>query len=169
MWLKLTGIIFILISGSGTGWAIAHRYIYRVNYLQELYMAVNLINTEIVYNQTVLSEALKKTSGQVEKPVSDLFETASKHLNDEKDILFASLWSDILKESTLCSNDRKIMLEWGKKLGKSQINEQEKNNKLTMEKLANAKKRAERTADKKVKLARYSGVLISFMIIILCC
>lgn len=168
MWLKLCGIIFILISGSGCGWAVAHRYIYRVNYLQELYMAVNLINTEIVYNQTVLPEAMEKTAAEVGPPASELLNEGARRLHEEKDILFASLWSDIISRSSLYPVDKKIMIEWGKKAGSSQLAEQEKNNKLTMEKLSTLKKRAEETADRKVKLARYSGVLISFMIIILC-
>ncbi len=168
MWLKLCGILFILVSGTGIGYAIAGAYIYRVNYLQELHLAINLINTEIVYKQTVLSEALKKTSQEVRPPVSDIMHKASIRLLNKKNSLFAPLWRDLLLDSKLHQDDKKIMIEWGKMVGSTQLVEQEKNNKLTMKKLVIARERAEKTADRKVKLARYSGVLISFLIIIIC-
>jgi len=168
MWIKLCGILLILISGTGIGYAIAGVYTHRVNYLQELHLAINLINTEIVYKQTVLSEALKKSSCEVGPPVSDIMHKAATCLQNKKDSLFAPLWRDLLLNSKLHPDDKKIMNEWGKMVGSTQLAEQEKNNKLTMKKLVIARERAEKIADKKVKLARYSGVLISFLIIILC-
>ncbi len=168
MWLKFTGVFIILLSGTGIGWAIADRYIYRVHYLQEFYQAINLINTEIIYNQTRLAEALKETAFNIEPPASKLFQHAADNLKNEKDRTFAVIWRELIDKSNYHQHDKKILLDWGKKAGSTKLPEQEKNNKITMEKLITARENAEIIADKKVKLARYTGVLISFLIIILC-
>ncbi len=169
--LKLFGAILILISGSSIGWIIAAQYKNRIRDLQELQLAFNLFNTEISYTRTLLPIALQKTAVGTEYPVSILFNSSADKLNKEKEKSFFEIWKRVLTENKginyLLEEDLKILEEWGQQIGCSGLEEQKKINKLTLKRLEQAEKKAQEIADKKVKLSRYSGILISLMIIIL--
>jgi stage III sporulation protein AB len=169
--IKVIGAFLILISGSSIGWIISEQYLNRVREIKELEMAINLFNTEITYGQTMLSEAMERTGTSINKPISRLFLDASKELNKLNGEIFSKIWVRVLEKNTnknnLNKDDYKILIEWGQQIGTSPLKNQSELNKLTLKKLEISEEAARVVVDKKVKITRYAGVLISLLVIIL--
>ncbi len=171
MWLKMLGSLMVLFSGTALGWINANRYNLRVKNLRELQLAINLFNTEIIYQQTILADALKKTAVGTEAPVSNLFTDASKILAAKREKIFSDIWDQVIKkyryELDLKKDTLKVLQEWAQQIGSSDLTAQRKINEMTLNKLTACEEKAVKAAEKKVKLYRYSGVLMSLLLIIL--
>lgn len=171
MTIKIFGALLILTSGSSIGWIIGTQYLNRVKELRELQLAINIFDTEISYGQTILPEALKFTASSLNSSLSHLFEEAAEDLSKSGGRTFSEIWHDKLKQNfhtnCLLKEDIQILEEWGQQIGNSSLTNQSKANRLTIKRLEHAEQRAQEIADKRVKLVRYSGVLVSLMVIIL--
>jgi stage III sporulation protein AB len=169
--IKIIGALLILISGSSIGWIISIRYLYRVEELGELQLAINIFDTEINYGQTVLSDALSFTAATLNGRLSHLFSETAELLSHHDGRTFNEVWRANLDENLynnyLLKQDLQILEEWGQQIGSLSLSDQSKINQLTIKRLEYAEKKAREMAEKRVKLIRYSGVLISLMIIIL--
>ena len=171
MSLQLLGALLILLSGSFLGWIIALQYLERIKQLKELQSAIDLFNSEIRYTQPILHQALARTAKKLDKPISILFLEAAESLSQKKGHTFNDIWQQKLnnnfKNNYLLKQDKDILQEWGQQIGSSDLEGQRNINKLTLKKLEKLIEQAEVEAEKKVKLIRYSGFLISLTIIIL--
>ena len=171
MTIKLIGAVLILSSGSLIGWVLALKYIKRVEEINQLQMGLNLLNAEISYTQTRLDEALRKAGEKLNYPISKLFTDTSHKLSSSPGTPFPKIWIKEVKINfqinSLTEKDNQILMEWGQKIGSYGIEEQKNINQLTLKKLEQAGKNAQTIVNKKVKLIRYAGVLISLMVIIL--
>ena len=171
MKIKVFGAVLILISGSAIGWIIASQYIKRVNQLKQLQSGINLFNAEIGYTQTLLPKALQEIADNLDYPISKLFYETAHKLSEKKGKTFTEIWEERLesnfKINSLLKSDIKILREWGQQIGDSGLEEQKNINELTLKKLEEMQKRAQRKAQKRVKLTRYAGVLLSLLVIIL--
>ena len=167
----MLGALLILISGSFIGWIIASQYLKRIKQLKQVRTAINLFDAEISYNQSVLHEVLYKIADNLNYPISHLFSNSAEKLSQKKGRLFNDIWKKELnnnfKKNCLKKEDKKILNEWGMQIGNSNLDGQKKINKLTQKKIDKSLSQARNEAEKKVKLIRYSGILISLVIIIL--
>lgn len=171
MFIKLFGAMLILVSGTSIGWIISNIYLNRVQELKELQLTLNILETEISYGQTILQEALKKTSSLINEPLSSLFIVAADKLKESRKESFADIWVKELEKykdnCDLLNEDLEILSSWGQQIGCSDLSSQIKINQLAIKRLEQQEKKAEEIANKKVKISRYSGVLISLMVIII--
>ncbi|MFW5998222.1 MAG: hypothetical protein ACOC1O_02345 [bacterium] len=171
MGFKIIGIILILSSGTLIGWYISLQYIKRIKQLNELQLAINFLDAEISFNQTLLKDALEKVATRINYPLSEIFNNSARELSLKKGISFNIIWDKEVNKNfeinSLREEDKQILLEWGHKLGTTGVEKQEKINKLISKKLELEQKNAREQADKRVKLSRYTGVLLSLLIIIL--
>ncbi|MFW6287122.1 MAG: stage III sporulation protein SpoIIIAB [bacterium] len=171
MFIKLFGAMLILVSGTSIGWIISNVYLNRVKELKDLQLALSILETEISYGQTILFEALKKTSALISQPLSSLFLLAAEKLKDSRKESFADIWEKELAQyksnCDLLNEDLEILKNWGQQIGCSDLSNQIKINQLAIKRLEQQEKKAEEIAKKKVKISRYSGLLISLMVIIL--
>ncbi|MFW6238496.1 MAG: hypothetical protein ACOCZM_02405 [Bacillota bacterium] len=169
--LKLLGAVLVLISGSATGWLLAAKYQARVRSLRRLQTAVNMLDSEIRYSQTLLSRALLKTAAKAGKPAGELFQKAGKKLEEKRERIFSQVWTGIIEDQAasyhLTREDQEILLEWGQQLGGTSLADSGKVNDIAIKRLQEAEARARSESEKKVKLLRYSGVLISLLMVIL--
>lgn len=168
---KIIGALLVLMSGSYTGWILGTQYLKRIRELKELQVALNIFDTEITYGQTILSEALRVSSSALQGPLSRLFEETAEILRKKGGQTFIEIWQYQLKKNyrrnNLVREDMLILKEWGQQVGNSSLANQNKFNSLTIKRLEQAEKRAEKLAEKRVKLMRYAGFLVSLLIIIL--
>lgn len=168
---KLIGALLILVSGSSIGWIIGGLYLNRVKELKELQLAFNILNTEISYGRTLLADALKRTSEVLTPPLSNIFFSAAEELNNTRGKMFSELWKNILenysKNFFLNKEDLEILINWGRQIGVSTLENQLNINKLTIKRLEIHEEMARDIASRRVKCVRYAGVLISLMVIIL--
>src|SRR6056297_833165 len=170
MILKFSGAFLILISGSILGWIIAEQYTKRVQQLQELQMAIKVLDTEISYSSTFLPEALIHAGEKSTYPISFIFKETGKNMLNNRELIFSDIWIKILEENfyynSLNNSDIKLLKNWGKQLGASHLKDQEKINKIILQQLKQNELIAREEAREKVKLFRYSGLLLSLLLII---
>lgn len=171
MFIKLVGAFLILISGSSIGWIISSQYLYRVKILRELQLAISIFDNEVSYGQTLLADAFQVISKGVDYPISELFKVAGQKLDQLEGRSFPEIWNYLLKNNiytgSLVNEDLKILKDWGQQIGSSSLENQNKINELTIKRLEQAEKKAQKVAEKRVKITRYSGVLISLLVIII--
>ncbi len=168
---KLFGAFLILISGSSIGWICGSIYLNRVRELKELQLALNILDTEISYGRTLLPEALKTTLDVLSPSLAKIFCDAADELNRSKNHHFFELWEDIIeynsKKTYLRREVFEILINWGRQIGASTLDNQIKINKLTIKRLEQNEQIATDIAIRRVKPVRYAGILISLMVIIL--
>ncbi|MFW5981205.1 MAG: stage III sporulation protein SpoIIIAB [bacterium] len=171
MYIKLIGATLILFSGTSIGWILSNIYINRIKELKELQLALSILETEISYGQTVLPEALKKTSKLINKSFEELFYDSAEKLKKSRQDSFAEIWEQQIKKYNrkcdLNQQDLEILINWGQQIGCSDLESQIKINQLALKRLEQQEEKAHEIARKKVKIVRYAGVLISLMVIIL--
>jgi len=170
MILKFSGAFLILISGSILGWIIAEQYTKRVQQLQELQMTIKVLDTEISYSSTFLPEALIHSGEKSTYPISFIFKETGKNMLNNRELIFSDIWIKILEENfyynSLNNSDIKLLKNWGKQLGASHLKDQEKINKIILQQLKQNELIAREEDREKVKLFRYSGLLLSLLLII---
>ncbi|MFW6270480.1 MAG: hypothetical protein ACOC4G_10395 [Bacillota bacterium] len=171
MFFKIGGGLLVLVSSTVLGWVKGSTYINRVRQLEQLQLVLTLLETEIKYNQKMLPDIFFSVSRQLNPPLKDLFLETAKSLNNNQGQLFSEIWKKQLKKNkkknALWENDIQIMKEWGSQIGRTSLAEQTNINDMTLEKLKFAQKKARKNAEKNVKLFRYGGFLLGFLLIVL--
>ncbi|MGI6187422.1 MAG: stage III sporulation protein AB, partial [Brevibacillus sp.] len=81
---KLIGAVLILFSASMIGWQIGRNYAFRPVQLRALLVALQMLETEIVYGLTPLHRAFVKIGHRVPDEVGRLFLTAAELLITER-------------------------------------------------------------------------------------
>ncbi len=161
----------ILVSGSSVGWLIGSTYLNRVRELKNLQVAINVFDTEICYGQVLLPEALKNTAQILQGPNSKLFSEAAQELENSGGKTFAEIWphkaAQYYQWNNLLKEDMDILLNWGRQIGTSPLPQQTNINKTTIKRLEQQEELARHVAEKRVKLVRYAGILVSLLVIIL--
>ncbi len=171
MFIKLIGACMILVSGSSVGWLIASTYLNRIRELKDLQVAISVMDTEISYGQVLLPEALRSVSNIINGPNSQLFYEAAEELEYSGGQTFAEIWSSKTAKyyqwNNLLKEDMDILLNWGRQIGTSTLSEQGNINQKTIKRLEQHERFAREIANKRVKLVRYAGILVSLLVIIL--
>jgi stage III sporulation protein AB len=168
---KLVGASLIMLSGSLIGWIFSIYYTNRVKELEDLKTGLILLENEINFNHTKLAYALQLTGKAVKPPISSLFLKAAEKLDKEKGKEFILIWQEVIQleknNTSLSKDDYDLICEWGRQIDSTSLNEQSNIHQASINKLEVAIENASKTADKKVKLSRYTGTLLSLLIIIL--
>lgn len=171
MTIKILGALLILLSGSAIGWIIGSQYLNRIKELQDLQLAINILDTEMSYGQTFLYDALEITASVVNEPLKTLFSNCSQELKTNHGKAFSQVWKKSLnknyRHNNLTRNDLEFLVKWGVQIGSTSLENQKKANQLLIKRLEQQETAAEEIADKRVTIVRYAGVLISLLVIIL--
>ncbi|SJZ85852.1 stage III sporulation protein SpoIIIAB [Selenihalanaerobacter shriftii] len=169
--IKILGSVLIIGASTWLGFAIAQDLILRTKQLQELQTAFRLLETEIMYTATPLPKALLKIGEKVNSPIADLFLKCEVILKNELGITADQAWNraveKIIPKTALTYDDKKILTSFGKNLGNSSREYQEKNLKFIQEQLKLAEKNSVTIKEDRVKIWRYFGVLGGGLIVIL--
>ncbi|MBM7622750.1 stage III sporulation protein SpoIIIAB [Sporohalobacter salinus] len=169
--IKLMGGLLIVGSASCLGFLKADQLIQRTRQLQQLQIAFQALETEIMYAAVPLPKALQKVSNKVDLPISDFFLVSKEKLETEVGITAQQAWKEAVKEvfsnTALTIDDQEILLNFGNNLGNSDRLHQEKNLKLIQEEIKQAKENSVTVKKSGVKKWRYFGVLGGLLIVIL--
>ena len=156
MYLKITGIVLIMMSASLMGYLFSKDYIERINRLEQIQKMLILLKGEISYSNNSVQEALENISEMIEGKVGEF-------VTKVQEIPLSVAWSlgvdNIFdKKSSLKSEDKNSLKDFGRGLGitdrQTQINNIEKYQsqiQLTIKELKEEK-------NEKCKLYRMLGI-----------
>lgn len=164
--IKIIIYTFIFLSCSLIGILISKKYINRVNELKEFKNALNIFKTKIRYTYEPIPEIFAEISENVNSNISNVFKQASLKM----DILAAGeAWNLALKIDNLNINDedRNILKNLSKLLGKTDLQGQLNQIEMTSEFLDEQIKKAEKEKDKNEKMYRTLGMILGLTIVII--
>jgi len=169
--IKILGSVMIVIASSWLGFLSAKQLILRVKQLQELQLAFQLLEAEIMYAATPLPQALKRVGEKINLPIAQLFINCTEILQENIGVTADQAWQQAVKEvrpqTALKLDDQEVLINFGKHLGKSDREHQKKNLQLAQKQLKLAIKDSLAIKDAKVKQRRYLGVLGGLVVVIL--
>lgn len=164
--IKIVIYSFIFLSCSLIGILISKKYVNRVNELREFKNALNIFKTKIKYTYEPLPEIFAEISENIDSNISSVFKTAS----DKMDICAAGeAWDLALKmdELNIDEEDRNILRNLGKLLGKTDMQGQVNQIEMTSDFLDKQIRKAENQKDKSEKMYRTLGMIIGMAIVII--
>ncbi|MCK8825459.1 stage III sporulation protein SpoIIIAB [Fuchsiella alkaliacetigena] len=169
--LKLIGSLLVIIATSILGFIRAREFSLRVKQLRKLQTAFKILEKEILYVATPLPTALARVGQNLEEPLAQLFldcqETLSNNSITADQAWLETVKEEFAKQTALTNEDREILINFGKNLGNSSREHQEKNLKLLFEQLKAAEQEAVQAQQQNSKKWRYFGVLTGLLIVIL--
>ncbi len=164
---KLLGAVLVVGSSGVIGNVVASSYSERPRQLSELISGFTLLETEISYAKTPLSEALMRARGQKCSVAGRIFETAS-HIIASGDQSPGQAWETAVRctypVSALTSEDRDALLAFGGKLGSCSSTDQLRHIALVRERLRANEVKARDKAIETARMWRYLGLTVGAMI-----
>ncbi|GEB31611.1 MULTISPECIES: stage III sporulation protein SpoIIIAB [Brevibacillus] len=168
---KLIGAVLILFSASMVGWQIGRYYAYRPVQLRALLVALQMLETEIVYGMTPLHRAFVKVGRRVSEEVGRLFLYAAELLVSEK----APSAEDSLQQAmgkywaqtALRRQEREVLASLGQVLGSSDREDQQKHLRLAVTHLRGLEEEARAEQAKYERMYKSLGFLGGLLVVIL--
>ena len=128
MYLKIIGIVLIMMSASLMGYLFSKDYIERINRLEQIQKMLILLKGEISYSNNSVQEALENISEMIEGKVGEF--VAKVQESFKKSEMPLSVDNIFDKKSSLKSEDKNSLKDFGRGLGitdrQTQINNIEK-------------------------------------------
>jgi stage III sporulation protein AB len=168
---KLIGAVLILFSASMVGWQIGRYYAYRPVQLRSLLVALQMLETEIVYGLTPLHRAFVKVGHRVSQDVGKMFILAAELLITERaqsaeDSLRQSM-SRLWTQTALRKQERDVLTSLGQVLGSSDREDQQKHLRLAVTHLRGLEEEARADQEKYEKMYKSLGFLGGLLVVIL--
>jgi stage III sporulation protein AB len=167
---KLIGAVLILFSASMVGWQIGRYYACRPVQLRALLIALQMLETEIVYGLTPLHRAFVKIGHRVQKEVGQLFLTAAELLITEEAGVDACLSKAIGKhwtDTALRKEEKGVLYSLGQVLGTTDREDQQKHLRLAITHLRGLEEEARTEQEKYERMYKSLGFLGGLLVVIL--
>ncbi|MFY0543269.1 stage III sporulation protein SpoIIIAB [Brevibacillus sp. H7] len=168
---KLIGAVLILFSASMVGWQIGRYYAYRPVQLRALLVALQMLETEIVYGLTPLHRALMKIGHRIQREVGQLFLTTAELLiAEETQSVEVCLLKSIGKHwsnTALGKQEKAVLSSLGQVLGASDREDQQKHLRLAITHLRGLEEEARTEQEKYEKMYKSLGFLGGLLVVIL--
>ncbi len=164
--IKTAILVIIFCTSSAIGISISKKYANRVKNLKEIKSALNIFETKIKFTYEPIPEIFKEISQNTYKSVSEVFLNAS---NKMKELGAGDAWSQAIDNSNIeiTKEDKNILKGLSKLLGKTNIEGQVSEIKLTTNFLDKQIEIAQQEKEKNEKLYKTLGMTIGLAIVIL--
>lgn len=169
--LKLMGAIFVLVSGTWFGFYQAAQFANRPKQIRQFILAMQRLETEILYGFTPLAEALFKIGQQLSEPLRTIFDEAAHRLANRTDVTAQESWQQSVEEhwkhTAMKQNEKQIIYQFGFTLGTSDRNDQIKHIRLAVNQLQHEEAAARDDQSRYEKMCKSLGLLAGALIVIL--
>jgi len=171
MLLKIIGSIMVLGGASSIGYSLSGSYSSRPGQLKILQNLIQMLENEIRYMSSIITDAFEKIGRASDNPVSSIFNTTLEYLENGKDMNLAQAWERSINKNigktALNKEDVQILISFGKMLGNSDIQGQIKNITFTLQQLNLQQQKAEESRKKYDAMYKALGVLGGAVAVIL--
>ncbi len=169
--IKLIGAIFIILSSSLIGMKVASYYVLRSTQLRQLQVALQWLETQIVYGSTPLHVALNHIAVRMNGDVRYLFAAAADALTHLKEASTRECWESAIEKewhkTALRKPEKEVLLQLGQVLGQSNREDQQKHIRLALMNLKSEEDVARAQQQKYEKMCRSLGLLGGLLVVIL--
>lgn len=169
--LKIIGSILVITSTSLVGFYYSRMFLERLKQIREMQYALTMLESEIIYSSSPLTEALGYISKRSKEPLKEFFNVFSKKLkNKEVDGIlegFQLTLNEFKTELKFQKDEIDSISSFLKSLESSDLEGQKKSFNITMKKLDDFEKRAQEIMSKNEKLYKYLGVCSGLLIVII--
>ena len=166
----IKGISFLLIflTSSKIGYIIANKYKNRLNELKEMKNALNMLKTKMKYTYETIPDIIEEISKNTNEKISRIFKKALENMNNKK-LDAGHAWREaiITSKTDLTEEDRQVLINMEKLLGKTDLEGQVGDIELTSNFLDVQIEKAEKEKTKNEKLYKTLGKIIGVTIVIL--
>jgi len=164
--IKILIYSFIFLSSSMIGILLSKKYSSRVKELQEFKNALNIFKTKIRFTCEPIPEIFTEISGSINSNIGSIFKMAS---NNMKLVTAGEAWNSALDTEVLNidDEDKSILKNLSKLLGKTDVEGQISQIELTSTFLNEQISKAEREKNKSEKMYRTLGVILGLAIVII--
>ncbi|MGI6703382.1 MAG: stage III sporulation protein SpoIIIAB [Clostridia bacterium] len=171
MMIKLIGCLIIMACSTSGGYLLAAGYTRRVRELRIFQHALQALESEILFTSTPLPQAVSRMTRRLERPVNRVFDLFG-HILEQRDGHTADeAWNMAIDRTRdlLCLDyeDIDIVRGFGKNLGSTDKENQEKTFRLVKYQLEEQLKKAEEMRRKNEKLCKNLGFLLGAALVIL--
>jgi stage III sporulation protein AB len=168
---KLIGSAIILFSASMVGWQIGKYYAMRPLQLRTLLIALQMLETEIVYGSTPLHRAFVKIGHRMPGEIGHIFITAAELMVTAEALSTHSCWQAAINQhwsqTALRKEEKEVLLNLGYVLGSSDRNDQQKHLRLTTAHLRGLEEEARMEQGKYENMYKSLGFLGGLLVVIL--
>ncbi|MCL2873874.1 MAG: stage III sporulation protein AB [Defluviitaleaceae bacterium] len=171
IFLNITGIVLIMVSTGLIGLYYSNVDGYRISDLLEFKRAISILQSEIEYTGTPLSEAASNVALRTNGSVSRIFERLSELVVTNRQDSMADIWKTAflpaVDEAYFSKKDVEQFLEFGNALGYLDSNMQLKNITLLLDYIENRIDELNATKIKNRKMYSSAGVLTGLLIVVI--
>lgn len=168
--MKIIGAILIIMATTWVGFEFARQLSERPRQLRQLKVALQSLESEIMYGLTPLAEASEHIAKQIPKPISYFFLSFSEALK-KGGASVHSAWEYSLKETwhltALRNGELEVISQFGATLGQHDREHQQKQIRLTLTHLEREEGDAIEAQNRYEKMSKSLGFLTGILIVIL--
>ena len=159
-------LFLILVSSTLIGKFLSKKYVYRLEELEDIKNALNILKTKIKFTYEPIPEVFEEISQNTNKNIGNIFILAKEEMKENS----ASKAWEIAVEKTECNlkkEDKKILKTLSKLLGQTDVEGQISQIEITEEFLEGQLKEAEEERRKNEKLYTRLGTVMGLTIVII--
>lgn len=169
--IKLMGAAVILVCSTLIGMRFASLYVQRAVQLRQLQVALQWLETQIVYGSTPLHQALDHIARRIGGEIGHLFAACAETLMKMRDASTQECWELAIenewKRTAMKIPEKEVLLHLGQVLGQSNREDQQKHIRLALINLKSEEQQARDNQQKYEKMCRSLGLLGGLLVVIL--
>ena len=159
-------LFLILVSSSLIGKFLSKKYVYRLDELEDIKNALNILKTKMKFTYEPIPEVFEEISKNVDKNIGNIFTLAKEKMKENS---ASNAW-ELAVDKTECNlkkEDKKIIKNLSKLLGQTDVEGQISQIEITEEFLKGQIKEAEEEKRKNEKLYTRLGTVLGLTIVII--
>ncbi|MBM7569696.1 stage III sporulation protein SpoIIIAB [Aquibacillus albus] len=168
--MKWIGALLLLSATTWVGFEIAKKLNDRPKQIRQLKNAFQILEAEILYSQSPVTEACLSVSKQLPHPISWFFKSVSDDLTKKSETLF-TIWVNNLNHIwpfvALGSNEKEILRQFGRTLGQHDFTQQQKHIQLALSHLERELQDAQDHQYRYSKMVKSLGFLTGLLLVLL--
>lgn len=164
--IKMFILILIFLSSLKAGKIISKKYFNRVSELKEMKNALNMFLTKIRFTYESVPESFREIGNSIDGNVGKIFRTSSELMKEKN---AGDAWEETIEkiETNMKEEDKSIIKNLGRMLGKTDLEGQVSEIKLVQEFLNTQIEVAEKERQKNEKLYKTLGGVVGLAIVII--
>ena len=164
--IKLFILFLIFLSSLKAGKIIAKKYSNRVDELKEMKNALNMFLTKIKFTYESVPETFSEIGNNINGNIGKIFRVASENMKEKA---AGDAWEEVVEktETSLTDEDKNIIKNLGRMLGKTDLDGQVSEIKLVQNFLNTQIELAEKEKQKNEKLYKTLGGVVGLAIVII--